>query len=177
MKLVVTGLEIWFLVKDIEMVWAMTKINFGDLLVNIRTFLIIKGINFGKFWFLPLAGGLGVFLGLTDGVLGFLLVIEDHHSIMHLRHLWVEPINLLKCYVLGCLSNMEVSKLSNVRGELLDSSCLFVLNADIDVLIKFIHDLEELFELFGSLLVVQFQLLCCLAGNCSGSFHWIWRVN
>lgn len=54
---------------------------------------------------------------------------------------------------------MEVSKLVDIRREVMNSSLLLVLHTDVNVLVELIHNLEELFYLFSFLHVVQFGLL------------------
>jgi len=55
------------------------------------------------------------------------------------------------------LSNdVYVSKFVQIGRELVETSCLFVLDADVNVLVELVHQAEELLDLLGLLVVGRF---------------------
>jgi len=142
------------LIKNFKLAWSLTKIHVNEFLIIIRTFLIIIATNLGKFWFLTLAGGLSVFFRVGGRVFWWELAVICNLSVLHLGYLWVELLYLLNSDILSCLGDMQISKLENVRREVMDIACLFILHTDVNVLVKLVHDLEQLFELLSPLLVV-----------------------
>lgn len=63
-------------------------------------------------------------------------------------------LDLLQRNSLGCLHNVEVAELVQIRRVVMNCSSFLILDADVDILVEFVHESQELFELLGLLLVL-----------------------